>query len=324
MENIEKEAIISKDLTRNRVNDIFVSSMEPVIMKYLADDDVTDIMVNPDGKIWVERFSNGRSDTGHILPVQNVERIIRIVATMTGVVCNGDNPTLAADLPDFCARFQGMFPPIVPKPIFAIRKKALRIFSIDDYVTQGVMSQSIALRLKDAVKNKENILIVGGTASGKTTLANAIIADIALRNERIVSIEDTQELQFTAEDYIPLCTKNGNDMRDLVKNSLRLRPDRIIIGEVRGGAEALEMLKAWNTGHPGGLCTVQANGLLEGLVRLEQLMQEVVQNVPRHLIAETVNLLVFIEKIGLNRRIQRIAEVEGCSESGEYILRPIT
>ena len=305
----------------DRIQDMLRFSFGNHILEYLDDDEVIEILINDDGRLWVERFGKSLSDTGYIMPSHNVERIIRLVASKDNTVCNAKNPIISAELPEYGVRFQAIMPPVVSNPVFAIRKKAFRIFSIDDYVQQGIISENLAAAIKQYVREKKNILIVGGAASGKTTFANAVLAEMDMNDERMIIIEDTPELQSKGENCIHQRVVRGIvDMRDLVKGSLRLRPDRIIVGEVRGGAEALEMVKAWNTGHPGGLCTVHANGVKEALVRLELLIEEVVQNVPRTLIAETINAIIYIEKNNGMRRIPCIAEVEGCLENGEYVL----
>jgi type IV secretion system protein TrbB len=177
--------------------------------------------------------------------------------------------------------------------------------------------------LKEAVLAKGNIVVVGGTSSGKTTLVNALLAEVATTNDRVVILEDTRELNCAAEDCVKLRTKPGIvSLADLVRSTLRLRPDRIIVGEVRG-AEALDMLKAWNTGHPGGLATVHANSARGALYRIEQLVQEATVTVPRRLIAEAIDILVFLEGRGSGRKVTEVARVEGLDMDGDYQLTPI-
>lgn len=305
--------------TSNRVYDMLTSSFGVTIQELMRDNDVIEIMLNPDGRLWVDRLSNGRSYTGYDVNVADAERIIRIVSSKTNTTCNADNPILSAELPGSGERFQGMLPPVVERPTITIRKKAIMIYTLEDYVAQGIMSKRGADFLKDAVRGKMNILVVGGTGSGKTTLANAILAEIATYEDRIVIIEDTLELQCQVKDHVSLRTSDAADITALLKATMRLRPDRIIVGEVRGG-EALGLLKAWNTGHPGGLCTIHANGPKEGLIRIEQLVQEVVPGVPKSLIAATVNVLVYIRREGRGRKVESIATVDGCRDD-EYILR---
>ena len=169
-------------------------------------------------------------------------------------------------------------------------------------------------------RSARNILVAGGTSTGKTTLTNALLAEVAKTADRVVLIEDTRELQCTAPNLVALRTKDGvASLSDLVRSSLRLRPDRIPIGEVRG-AEALDLLKAWGTGHPGGIGTIHAGTALGALRRLEQLIQEAVITVPRALIAETINLIAVLSGRGADRRLAELAEVDGLEPDGDYAI----
>ena len=214
-------------------------------------------------------------------------------------------------------------PPVVQAPCFSIRKGAVAVFTLDDYVKAGTMTKAQSEALKYAVTSRQNILIVGGTSSGKTTLANALLSQVSKTGDRVLILEDTRELQCEAKDTVALRTHGKNvTLADLVRSTLRLRPDRIIVGEVRG-PEALDMLKAWNTGHPGGIATVHANSAKAGLSRIEQLILEGAQVVPRTLIAEAINVIVFISGRGSKRRIETISRLTGVS--GEtYKLGPLT
>ncbi len=185
------------------------------------------------------------------------------------------------------------------------------------------MSRIQADALGRAVRDRRTIVVVGGTSSGKTTLVNALLAEVASLDERVVILEDTRELRCAAADVVALRTKPGvASLADLVRSTLRLRPDRIVVGEVRG-PEALDMLKAWNTGHPGGITTVHANSPLSALYRLEQLVQEAVVTVPRDLIAQAIELLVFLDGRGTNRRVTAILELTGIDDDGDYVLKPL-
>ena len=299
------------DESHCRLIDMIESAFGLVIGSLMKDDSVIEIMLNPDGRLWVERLGQGRIGTGHVIQRHDAERVIYLIASSVGAECTSHNPLLSAELPGCGSRFQGVLPPIVDNPCFTIRKKAVMVFTLYDYVREGMMSAQQREFIVAAVNDRKNILIAGGTGSGKTTLANAVLAEIALQGDRLVIIEDTCELQCKAEDSVFLRTSDGTaDMRELVRATMRLRPDRIIIGEVRGG-EALELLKSWNTGHPGGLSTIHASGAHQALSRLEQLIQEVVVHVPRSLIAEAVDVIIFIEKYGQSRRIKSIARVRG-------------
>jgi type IV secretion system protein TrbB len=317
----------SESMERRRA--MLRTAMGPAIAAALADPLVIEVMVNPDGTLRLDRLGAGRCDTGERLDPAQVERIIRLVASHARAEVHGAAPVVSAELPphgDGLAgeRFEGLLPPVAPGPCFAIRKPASRIYTLADYVTDGIMTAELARLLSLAVVDRRNILVAGGTSSGKTTLANALLAELAPRDERVILIEDTRELQCAAPDTVALRTRPGVvSMADLVRSTLRLRPDRIIVGEVRG-AEALDMLKAWNTGHPGGIATVHANSARSSLYRLEQLIQEAVVTVPRRLIAEAIDLIVFIEGRGTGRRINAVVAVEGVDAAGDYALRALT
>jgi type IV secretion system protein VirB11 len=304
------------------------TAMGPVIAAALADPLVVEVMVNPDGALRLDRLGQGRSDTGVVLEPAQIERIIRLVASHARTEVHGAAPIVSAELPphgDGLAgeRFEGILPPVATGPCFSIRKPASRIYSLLDYVSDGIMSGEAARTLSLAVVERRNILVAGGTSSGKTTLANALLAELAAQDERVILIEDTRELQCAAQDTVALRTRPGvATMADLVRSTLRLRPDRIIVGEVRGG-EALDMLKAWNTGHPGGIATVHANSARSALYRLEQLIQEAVVTVPRRLVADAIDLIVFIEGRGTARRIGGLECLEGLDAAGDYALRPL-
>ncbi|MGK9237147.1 P-type conjugative transfer ATPase TrbB [Inquilinus limosus] len=294
------------------------TAMGPAIAAALADPAVVEVMVNPDGALRLDRLGEGRTDTGIRLGAAEVERIIRIVASHIRAEVHAGRPVVSAELPDTGERFEGILPPVSPGPCFSIRKPATRVFMLQDYVADGILSAFQAEALRRAVAGRRNILVAGGTSSGKTTLANALLAEMARLDERVILIEDTRELRCAAPDCVALRTKPGvADLKDLVRSTLRLRPDRIVVGEVRGG-EALDLLKAWNTGHPGGLATVHANSARAALYRLEQLIQEAVVTVPRRLIADAVDLVVFIRGRGAGRRVETIAEVSGLGADGDY------
>lgn len=299
------------------------TAMGPVIASALADPAVIEVMVNPDGSLRLDRLGEGRIDTGKRLEPAEVERIIRLVASHVRVEVHAGNPVVSAELPPrddgmSGERFEGLLPPVSTAPCFAIRKPAAKVYTLDDYVADRIVMPVQADALRKAVRDRRNLLIAGGTSSGKTTLANALLAEVAGLDERVILIEDTRELQCAAPDCVALRTRPGAvSLADLVRSTLRLRPDRIIVGEVRG-AEALDMLKAWNTGHPGGITTVHANSARSALYRLEQLVQETVVTVPRRLIAEAIDLIVFIQGRGIGRRIETIAEVTGLDADGDY------
>jgi len=299
------------------------TALGPHLGTLLGDPAVVELMLNPDGRIWVDRLASGLSDTGAVLSPADGERIIRLVAHHVGVEVHGGAPRLSAELPETGERFEGLLPPLVIGPAFSIRKPAAVVFTLDDYVSAGIMTESQAEVLRQAIANRFNILVAGATSSGKTTLANALLAEVAKTGDRVVMIEDTRELQCAATNVVALRTKDGvASLSDLVRSALRLRPDRIPIGEVRG-PEALDLLKAWGTGHPGGVGTLHAGSAMGALLRLEQLVQEAVITVPRALIAETINILVVLRGRGNQRRIAELVRVGPLTGTGEYQLFPL-
>jgi type IV secretion system protein VirB11 len=311
------------DTSEERRRAMLKTAMGPVIAQALSDPAVIEVMVNPDGKLWIDRLGEGRSNIGVRIHPSETERIIRLVASHVRAEVHADNPIVSAELPSG-ERFEGLLPPVALGPCFAIRKPATKILTITDYVRDRIMAPIQADALRKAVRERKNILVAGGTSSGKTTLTNALLAEIADCDERVILIEDTRELQCAAKDCVALRTRAGAvSMGDLVRSTLRLRPDRIIVGEVRG-AEALDMLKAWNTGHPGGIATVHANSARSALYRIEQLVQESVSVVPRRLIADAIGMVVFIAGRGSDRRIETIAEVLGLDANGDYTVTPLS
>ena len=293
------------------------------IAAWLDDPGVVEVMLNPDGRLWIDRLKEGVSDTGQRLSAADGERIVRLVAHHVGAEVHPASPRVSAELPESGERFEGLIPPVVQAPCFAIRKPAVAIFSLDHYAAAGIMTAGQAKTLRSAVADRQNVLVAGGTSTGKTTLVNALLAEIARSGDRVVLIEDTRELQCAAPNLVALRTKDGvASLSELVRSSQRLRPDRIPIGEVRG-AEALDLLKAWGTGHPGGVGTIHAGSALGALRRLEQLIQEAVITVPRALIAETINLVAVLAGRGGERRLAELAAITGLSPAGDYLLKPV-
>ena len=297
------------------------TALGPSIAAWLEDPIIVEVMLNPDGRLWVDRLSGGLADTGERLAAADGERIVRLVAHHVGAEVHPASPRVSAELPETGERFEGLLPPVVTAPAFAIRKPAIAVFTLEDYVAAGIMAEAQAETLREAVRERRNILVAGGTSTGKTTLTNALLAEVAKTTDRVVLIEDTRELQCSSPNLVALRTKDGvASLSDLVRSSLRLRPDRIPIGEVRG-AEALDLLKAWGTGHPGGVGTIHAGTALGALRRLEQLIQEAVVTVPRALIAETIDVIAVLSGRGVDRRLAELARVEGLKPDGDYLIR---
>jgi P-type conjugative transfer ATPase TrbB len=294
------------------------------ILSALRDPETVEIMVNADGRIWQEKLGQKIQHIGNIQSAQ-VEAVIKTVAGFHGKEVNRFNPMIEGEFPLDNSRFAGQLPPIVSSPTFAIRKKAIKIFTLEQYVETSVLSPRHSEAIQDAVHKHRNILVIGGTGSGKTTLINAIINEMVRSDpdERIFILEDTGEIQCAARNFVQYHTTLDVDMTQLLKTTLRMRPDRILVGEVRG-AEALDLLDAWNTGHEGGAATLHANDALSGLTRLESLISRN-PSAPKEimpLIAEAVDMVVHITRTPHGRQIQQIIEVQGFKR-GSYQIKKL-
>lgn len=297
------------------------------LVALLSDDSVIEIMRNANGAVCVERLGKGIEPSGIFLSDQATESFMRFLASQVGEVCNDKHPSLAVKLPYWHARFQGLLPPVVETPSFSIRKHSNQLFQLEDYVEKGELSAEQFDCLMHAVNERENIIISGGTGSGKTTLANAILAKMMTTGDRIITVEDTPELRLSSTIGQQIFTKDsiGYGSRQALKDILRLRPDRIVLGELRDGA-CLDLIKAWNTGHSGGLTTIHANSCELALQRIESLIAEVSVTIPRELIAQTVNIVVQVKREGSKRCVSDIRRITGlnnqtyifCTIRGEH------
>lgn len=306
----------------NELLNILNISLGPEVVDYLNNDDVIEIYLNDDKKLWIDTLSQGRKFTGLEIKEQDSKNVIFLIASAINTEVNELKPIVSAEMPGTGNRFEGSLPPVVKSPTFNIRKKAIKIFSLREYVDNEALSEKQYEAICKAVKERKNIIVCGGTSSGKTTLCNAILKEISLYDDRVVIIEDMQELQCSCQDKVFLRTSDTVDMRDLLKSTLRRRPDRIIIGEIRDGA-ALNLLKAWNTGHPGGISTIHANSCLEALGQLESYISEVSLQPQQKTISRVVNLIINIKKEGTKRVISQIIEVLGLDEKGNYQIKDI-
>lgn len=295
----------------------------PDMVRLLEDNCVIEIMRNADGSLAIERLGHGIEQSNSRLSDRATDSLIRFLASHAGEVCNEKNPSLAVKLPYWHARFQGLLPPVVETPIFSIRKHTSQIFQLEDYVQKSEITLEQYDSLMQAIIERQNIVIAGGTGSGKTTIANAILAKMIDSGDRIITVEDTPELRVPSNISLQIFTKEsiGYGARQALKDILRLRPDRIILGELRDGA-CLDLIKAWNTGHSGGLTTVHANSCELALQRIESLIAEVSVTIPRELISQTVNVVVHIERQGAKRvvlEIKKLCGLEGKKYSYEFI-----
>lgn len=293
-----------KDNTRfNERLDFLFKDIKP----YLVNDDVCEIMVNDDSKIWIDTFSKGLVYTGKILTNDIVSNIIVQIANHSHKICNKDNPLLEAEILNM--RFQGFLSPdIVKNSSFCIRKHAKKIFNLDDYVHNKTMTKYQKEIIIQAIYNRKNIIVAGGTGSGKTTLVNALLFEIAKLNNRIIIIEDTKELKCDAENKLALISTKTTSMEDLLRATLRSRPDRIIVGEVRG-SEAFTLINAWSTGHKGGISTVHSNSAFHTLTRIETLVGFGTDKVQPSIIADAINVIIYIKKTPTGRIIEEIRKV---------------
>lgn len=277
------------------------------IKPYLIDDDVCEIMVNDDSKVWVETFSKGLIYTGKILTNDIVSNIILQIANHSHKVCNKEAPLLEAEILNM--RFQGFLSPdIVKSSSFCIRKHAKKIFTIDDYVENKTMSKEQQEIIIQAIYDRKNIIVAGGTGSGKTTLVNALLYEISKLNSRVIIIEDTKELKCDARNKLALISTKNTTMEDLLRATLRSRPDRIIVGEVRG-SEAFTLINAWSTGHKGGISTVHSNSAFHTLTRIETLVGFGTDKVQPSIIADAIDVIIYIRKTPTGRIIEEIRKV---------------
>lgn len=314
------------DESATRLLDKLRRACGPIMLAALEDPGVVNVELNPDGQLWVQRLGDYAKPVTTLTP-ERAHSIIASVATYMGGAVNASAPRVDGEFPLDGSRFAGLLPPTVRRPSFAIRKRASRVFSLDEYVAQGIMTAWQADVLKHAVRDRRNILIAGGTNSGKTTLGNAILDQVAKQTpqDRVVILEDTPELQCPVANVVPKLSSPADPLAKLVVGTLRWRPDRIVVGEVREPATATQLLTAWNTGHQGGLCTVHANGPLEALWRLDKMLLEQHHIRSPQSVLWAVNLIVFIEEVkekdgSHKRRVTSIAVLDGVTKDQEYLI----
>jgi type IV secretion system protein VirB11 len=308
-ESVRSARLRAHDVREERLRRKLERELGPVVLGALADEKTIEVMVNPDGGVWWDRLGDGQSLLPDELSPERAESLVGTVAALLGTVANDAHPIVEGELPFFGFRFEGVVPPVAPRAAVAIRKHVSKVRTLEDYVAEQRLSSAQADVLRTAVRDRLNVVVAGGTASGKTTFVNALLrekVDAGPPNQRIVILEDTVELQCEAPNKVQLRTCDAADLTRLVRATMRLRPDAIVVGEVRG-REALDMLKAWNTGHPGGLTTVHANSARAALSRLDQLVQEAGVPSQLQLIADAVDLIAFIRQ----RAVQQLVRVHG-------------
>jgi type IV secretion system protein VirB11 len=305
--------ISPQQIQERRRDELLRRQLGPQLLGAIADPEITDIIINEDGRVWFEAHGKGLFPASFCLPESQRESLIGTVAAALGTVADVDHPIVEGELLIEGIRFEGLMPPVVRHACVALRKPAQVMLTLHDYVRDGIISEAQAEIFRAAIDRRDNIAIGGGTGSGKTTLGGALINEMVVRsdpNERYVIIEDTLEIQCRAQNLVQLHTAQAADLTRLVRATMRLRPDRIIIGEVRGG-EALGLLKAWATGHPGGVTTVHANSAPAVLTRLSSLVQEAGVPPQPELIAETIKLIAFIVRTPRGRRVTELVRLEG-------------
>ncbi|MBU1386957.1 MAG: Flp pilus assembly complex ATPase component TadA [Proteobacteria bacterium] len=294
----------------------------PTIMSALNDPNVTDINVNPDGNVWIERLDISDITKIAVLTPQARESIIKTVATSLNEVANKNSSTIGGELPLLGARFEGVLPPVAkPGPGFSIRKKATRILTFKDYLNDKILDFAMITLLQDSIENYDNVLIAGGTGTGKTTFINAYVDQTSKQfpHDRLVICEDVDEIQSNAPNTFKMISNRNNPLGSCIKTMLRLSPKRIIIGEIREADQAREAFQAWNTGHKGGVFSLHANSALDAIQRLEDLCQIAFNNKCQRLISRTVDKIIFFKKAGNKRKIQEFYSLQAFSK-GTYNL----
>ena len=309
-----------QETVKKRIIERLRRDLGPLVEGALNDPKTTDILLNADGQLWLKRLGEPTRVIG-TMEAWRATSVIKTLAGLLGKTVGAKEPILDGELPFGNERFAGQLPPVVSSPCFAIRKPAIKVFPLDSYVEQEIMTQAQCDAIKKAVRDHKNILVIGGTGSGKTTLINAVIQEMVDNdpNERVFIIEDTGEIQCSAVNCVQYHTTLEVSMTDLLKTTLRMLPDRIIVGEVRG-SEALDLLDSWNTGHDGGAGTLHANSAESALQRLKSLVTRN-KHAPTDiepLIAEAVHVIVQINRKSEVRRVEAILEIVGY-ENGNYI-----
>ena len=295
------------------------------ILKLLERKSITEVMLNQDGEIWIDEFGEGKSKTKIVFTEENAIMLMQLLATQNNTTFSEKMPIIHAILPRG-ERFAGTGFDISGAPTFSIRKRPERIFTLDEYLEQGIITKDQRKFLNTAILEKKNILIVGGTSSGKTTFVNACINELKDTNDRVLILEDQPELQCSVANKNFYRTNDFIKMIDLLRFCMRANPDRIIVGELRAGEETLELLKAWNSGHPGGFATIHANSAAAGLKKLKQYLGEETVSDQSEVIEEGINIIVTLvkDKDTNKRVVKEIKELIRYDEnSKKFILKDV-
>jgi type IV secretion system protein TrbB len=321
-----RQTLLSLLSKRGRgVDQEIARQLERVTVDALHDPSVIEVMVNADGRLWLERLASGVEKTGVVVRPRDVGRLLRLLASVRGVSLNATAPILDCDLPGYRARVQGIIPPISRAPIVTIRKLRPVMHSLEDYRAAGRLRAVEAQALRDGIRQRRSVVVCGKAGSGKTTLANALLLEklrLGSRSQRIVILQERLEFGWCGGNVLSLRTSESADLARLLQATLRLRPDTIVVGEVRG-REALEMLKAWNSRHPGGITTVDANDVGAALSRLDQLAQEAGVPPQPGLVGAAVDFVVAMQRTSTGRAVSEVVRVEGYDRDNGYRLREI-
>lgn len=310
-----------------RLDDGLRHALGPKVAELLSASDVTDLMLNADGRLWIDRLGSGRSDTGVRMSSPDAEFAMRMLSTHAGDVLTRHSPLLSATLPNSGERIAGTIPPITDAPTFAIRVPPRRTFDENDFAISSCRDESMfewsGLSKREAIdraiEERRSILVAGATGSGKTSLLSSIFKRSCISSDRALLLEDTREVQLAALDHVRMVTSQTVEMQRLVEHAMRYRPDRLFLGEVRSGGVAISLINALNSGHPGSACTVHANGARLALRKMELLCRQGCGDPQSEAIAEAFGLVIFCMRLpGERPAIADVLSVHGY-ERGKFL-----
>jgi len=307
------------DSVSKRQQENLLLSVNP-IAEYLKDDAYTDLYINPDGKLFIKAFAKPRQYTGIIVEPAKINRIIEWTAHITGKVVNEAYPMLSAIMPYFDMRIQGTIPPWVSAPTICIRKKYKTVIPLQRFVDDNRITENQFEFLINAIKTQKNIILGGGTGSGKTTLLNSLIDSIGKINptHSLLIIEDTGEVMCSAPDYKIFIAEPEKTI-EITRAALRFYPNRILFGELRYGDVALELMKIWISGHPGGLATIHLDSARLVLTRVQQLIQECNYHMSEEVLAQTINVCVYLKDSGNGPKAEEIVEIKWDKDTNKVL-----